>query len=297
VRIGAFELAEPVPELTEPHALAIIPPWMDAGNSASLTLSLLEQTLEGGELARLARPGEFFDFTRYRPVLSRKEDVSEVKLTNAVVSYGRGESDSDFIFLRLPEPHSMAEVYVESVVELLKYFSVKRYGLMGSVYDMSPYTRPPLATGSASNQGLQNSLSIAKVVANEYEGPTTILHLVGQQAVQLGIETFTLVVHLPGYFTPEDDYRGQKRLMEVIGSLYGLPVPQNSIERAKEQEGQLRQVAEQFLEQQPQLRIILKQLEDNYDARTTREKEEIKLSPEVEKFLQELGKRFEQGYL
>ena len=151
-------------------------------------------------------------------------------------------------------------------------------------------------TGFASNEGLQNSLSIAKVVANDYEGPTTILHLIGQQVAQLGIETFNLVVHLPGYFTPEEDYRGQKRLMEVIGSLYGLPVPQKSIERAKEQEEQLNQVSEQFLQQHPQLRVLLKQIEDNYDARITKEKEEIKLSPEVEKFLQELGKRFEQGH-
>jgi predicted ATP-grasp superfamily ATP-dependent carboligase len=268
---------------------------MDAGNSASLLLSFLEQSGAGGELAALDRPGEFFDFTRYRPTLSQKENGSEIKLTNAVVTYGKQESGSDLVFLRLPEPHSMAEVYIDSVVELLKYLGVKRYGLLGSVYDMSPHTRPPLVTGSASNEALQNSLSIARVVANDYEGPTTILHLIGQQAAQQGIETFNLVVHLPGYFTPEEDYRGQKRLMEVIGSLYDLPVPQTSIEKAKEQEEQLNQLSEQFLQEHPQLRVMLKQLEDNYDARVTREKEKIKLSPEVEKFLQELGKRFEQG--
>ncbi len=295
MRIGAFELAEPVPELNEPHALTIIPSWMDAGRSASLTLSLLEQYFEGGELARLARPGEFFDFTRYRPMLSRKENASEVTLTNAVVNYGRREAGCDFIFLRLPEPHAMAEVYIDSVLELLKSFGVKRYGLVGSIYDMVPYTRPLLVTGSASNHGLKNNLSVAKVVANDYEGPTTILYLIEQQALQLGIETLNLVVHLPGYQTPENDYRGENRLMEVIGSLYGLQVPQEAIEKAKEQEEQFRQVAEQFLQQQPQLRVILKQLEDNYDARINEQKEEIHLSPEVEKFLKELNGRFEQG--
>jgi len=295
VRIGAFELAEPVPELNEPHALTIIPSWMDAGRSASLTLSLLEQYFEGGELARLARPGEFFDFTRYRPMLSRKENASEVTLTNAVVNYGRREAGCDFIFLRLPEPHAMAEVYIDSVLELLKSFGVKRYGLVGSIYDMVPYTRPLLVTGSASNHGLKNNLSVAKVVANDYEGPTTILYLIEQQMLQMGIETLNLTVHLPGYQTPENDYRGENRLMEVIGSLYGLQVPQEAIEKAKEQEEQFSQVAEQFLQQQPQLRVILKQLEDNYDARINEQKEEIHLSPEVEKFLKELNGRFEQG--
>jgi len=295
VRIGAFELIEPVPELNEPHALAVIPSWMDAGKSASLTLSLLEQYTDGRVLAGLSRPGEFFDFTRYRPVLSRKEDASEVKLTSVTVTYGKRESSFDFVFLRLPEPHAMAEVYIDSIIELLKSLGVKRYGLVGSIYDMVPYTRPLLVTGSASSEGMQNSLSAAKVVASDYEGPTTILQLIGQQALQSGIETLDLIVHMPGYFSPEEDYRGQKRLMEVIDSLYGMPVPQECIDKAKEQAEQFSQVAEQFLEQQPQLRVVLKQLEDNYDARIKKEGEEIHLSPDVEKFLQELGRRFEQS--
>ena len=83
--------------------------------------------------------------------------------------------------------------------------------------------------------------------------------------------------------------------MEVIGSLYGLPVPYETIEKAKEQEERFSQISEQFLQQQPQLRVILQQLEENYDARVKEHKEEIHLSPEVEKFLKELNGRFEQG--
>lgn len=295
MRIGSFELPEPIPELNEPHALAIIPSWMDAGTSASLTLSLLEETFKAQGLARLTRPGEFFDFTRYRPTLSKKEDASDITLTNAVAAYGRRQEGCDFIFLRLPEPHAMAEVYIDSVVELLKYFGLKRYGLLGAVYDMVPYTRPLLVTGSGSNQGLQNSLSDAKVVTNDYEGPTTILQILGQQLLQLGVETFNVTVHLPGYQTPENDYRGENKIMEVVGSLYGLPVPQEVVEKAKEQEEQFNRMAEQFLLQQPQLRVILSQLEENYDSRVKDQKQEIRLSPEVEKFLKEMNGRFEQG--
>jgi len=295
VRIGAFEITEPVPELNEPNALVIIPSWTDAGASASLTLAFLEQTFEAQDLARLARPGEFFDFTRYRPTISRKEDASEISIANAVVTYASRPQDGDFIFLRLPEPHAMAEVYVESVVELLKYFGVKRYGLLGSVYDMVPYTRPLLVTGSGSNQDLQNSLSDAKVVINDYEGPTTILNLLEQQMDQSGIDTFNVVVHLPGYQTPENDYRGENKLLEVIGSIYGLPVPQEVIEKAKEQEKQFKKVAEQFLLLRPELKVMLSQLEENYDARVKDQKHEIHLSPEVEKFLKEMNGRFEQG--
>lgn len=293
--IGPFEITEPVPDLKEPHALAIIPMWMDAGLSASMTMSLLEQTLGAQYLARLRRPGEFFDFTRYRPTLSRQGDRSEVTLPNVSISSGSQADGHDFILLRLPEPNSMAEVYVDSIVDMLKNFGVKRYGLMGAVYDMMPYTRPLLVTGSGSSEGLNNALSDAGVASNDYEGPTTVLHLVGQQMMQMGVETFSAVVHLPGYQTPENDYRGENKLMEIIGSIYGLPVPQEVVEKAKEQTDQFNATAEQFLLQQPQLRVLLKQLEDNYDARIKDKKEDIHLSPEVEKFLRELNTRFDQG--
>ena len=295
MRIGAFEVVEPVPELHEPHALAIIPTWIDVGRSASLTLAHLEQSFGGEKLASLVKPGEFFDFTRYRPMLSIRNEVSEVAITNALVTYGRRKEGSDLIFLRLPEPHAMAEAYIDSVVELLKTLGVKRYGLLGSIYDTVPYTRPLLVTGSASNQGLKNNLSVTKVVASGYEGQTSILSLIQQQILQIGIETFSLMVHLPGYLTLDEDYRGEKRLMEVIGSLYGLPVPQDVIDKAKEQQEHFIQMSEQFLQQQPDLRVILHQLEDNYDARVNTPKTTTQLSPEVEKFLKELNERFEAG--
>ncbi len=293
MRIGAFELAEPVPELNEPHALTIIPSWMDAGRSASLTLSLLEQYFEGGELARLARPGEFFDFTRYRPMLSRKENASEVTLTNAVVNYGRREAGCDFIFLRLPEPHAMAEVYIDSVLELLKSFGVKRYGLVGSIYDMVPYTRPLLVTGGAVGSKAIEDLDRAEVGSSDYEGPTTICHLISQQAATLGIETMTLITHLPQYTELDEDYMGQVRLMEVFYSLYGVPVDEADIQKAEKQ----RRDIDIAVNRSRKIKEVVAQLEAHYDARTaTKKTEEMPhLSPEIESFLKEMERRFRQG--
>jgi len=53
VRIGAFELSEPVPELNEPLALAVLRPWIDVNNVGTLVLSELEGRFEAEELARV----------------------------------------------------------------------------------------------------------------------------------------------------------------------------------------------------------------------------------------------------
>lgn len=294
MRLRAFDVVEPVPELKEPYALAVIQPWIDVGSVGKLTLSCLEAALDGSPLATLRRPGNFFDLTRYRPTIHREDDRVEVDIPSAVVTYGRQEGGRDFLFLRLPEPHMLAETYVDSIVELLKAFSVTRYCLIGSMYDTVPHTRPLLVTGAASNLALQNELDVAGVLSSDYQGPTTILYLLGQKAAQLGMETLSLVVHLPNYFNLAEDYRGVARLMELLNSFHGFAMPEAYAETANEQTEQLSQMAEQIMQQEPRWRRVLNQLEANYDARVGERKEETRLSPEVERFLQDLDSRFGQ---
>jgi predicted ATP-grasp superfamily ATP-dependent carboligase len=295
MRLRAFDVVEPVPELNEPHAFAVIMPWIDVGGVGKLSLKCLEDHLGSSELAMLARPSSFFDLTRYRPNLRREEGRTEIDIPNALVTYSKQEDGHDFLFLRLPEPHMLAETYVDSVVELLKAFSVKRYCLLGSMYDMVPRTRPPLVTGGASNLALQNALETAGVLSSDYEGPTSAVGLVGQKAAQLGTETLSLVVHLPNYFTLEEDHRGVVRLMEVLHSLYGFVTPKTVVDMANEQSRQVNQIGDQLLEEDPRRRQFLERLEADYDARVGEGKEETQLAPEVEKFLQDLDSRFEQG--
>ena len=275
--------------------MAILQPWVDAGSVGSLTLSRLESYLASNELAKLRRPGSFFDFTRYRPTIYLKEDRREVQVPNTVVSYGKREGGHDFLFLSLLEPHMLAEVYIDSILQLFRALDVKRYCLLGATHGAVPHTRPLLVSGTASNIKLQNELSAAGVMPSEYQGPTTILYTMSQQAVEMGIETFNLIVHLPPYLTMEEDFRGEARLMEVLGALYEFPLSQRDADRAKEQEDQVSQNAEQMMQQEPKYRPILGQLEANYDARVGEKREESKLSPEVEKFLQDISKRFGQN--
>ena len=295
MRLGAFEVNEPVPELNAPHALAILRPWVDVGNVGTLVLSQIESHFNAVKLAKLAKPGNYFDFTRYRPTLYVKEGRREIEIPNVTITYSKMREGNDFLFLRLLEPHMLAEGYTDSILQVFKYFGVKRYCLVGSMYDMIPYTRPLLVSGTASNMNLQKQLRVAYTIPSDYQGPTTIVYLINHQAVQMGIETLSLVVHLPRYFMVENDYRGVVRIMEVLGSLYSLPMVQSNMELAKQQEEQARQIAEQMIAEEPRLRLILNQLEANYDSRVAENKEDLQLSPEVEKFLQDLDKRFRQS--
>ena len=80
MRIGAFEINDPIPELNDPHVFAMVRPWVDVGSVGRLTLNRLERFLGSKELGRLVRPGNFFDFTRYRPTMRLVKGEREVRV-------------------------------------------------------------------------------------------------------------------------------------------------------------------------------------------------------------------------
>ncbi len=290
MRLGGFKLIEPLPELKSPHALTILRPWVDAGSVGTLTLSLLEARFKAKELGRLARPGNFFDFTRYRPIIYLRESGREVVTPNSVVTYSRQQEGNDFLFLRLLEPHMLGEIYVDSVLLLLERLGVKRYCLLGSMYDMVPHTRPLLVTGRAIGEGAEEHLKKVNVQPSDYQGPTTIASLISQEAPKRGIESISLIVHLPQYIQLEEDYAGVLRLMEILYSVYGIQADETNIRDAENQ----RKYIDIEVDRDPQLKSIVAQLEAHYEARMarTKEAEMPRLSPEVEKFLRDIEKRF-----
>ena len=291
MRIGAFEVKEPIPELNDPYLFAILRPWIDVNNVGSLVLNELETQYGAKELARLAKPGHFFDFTRYRPTLYYEEGIRRVSIPNMTLRYAKREGGNDLLFLHLLEPHALSEVYIDSVLRLLKTLKVKKYILLGSMYDVVPHTRPLIINGGAIGRETQQDLKKSEAQPSYYQGPTSITTLITQRAPEFGIETIWFIVSLPQYVILEEDYIGKMRLMEILNLLYNIPIDKRDFEKATEQ----RNIINQKVEKTPELKNILPQLETLYEVRIKREEGEKrpKLSPEIEEILWKImGKDF-----
>jgi hypothetical protein len=292
MRLRAFEVNEPLPGLKDTHAFAMLNPWVDVGSVGTLVLSWLEAHYQAKDLARLSRPGDYFDFTRYRHTSRLRGEQRQVTVPNTFVTYSQGK-DNDALFLRMLEPHAHGEAYIESILKLLQKFNVRKYFLIGSMYDYVPHTRPLLVTGGTVGRGMQQQMDSLGIESSNYQGPTSISFLISQRAPEIGMETSSLIVHLPQYTQMEEDFIGTVRIMSLLSAIYGIPVNQSYIHRAEQQMEQINLA----LNKNPELKTIVEQLETTYEARTERRQEEKKpeLSPEVEKFLSEMDKRFRDG--
>jgi hypothetical protein len=286
MRIGGFELPEPLPRLRQPHVIASLTPWIDAGGAGTLALTRLEQLLGAQDLGGLVSPGSYFDFTRYRPTLRFKDGQRQTLTPNVDVRYAKGQHESDFIFLHLLEPHTRAEEYLDSVVALMQHFLVKRYCRIGSTYGGVPHTRPLPVMATNNGEPVTSMPGVNTMLPDRYEGPVSIVNLIGEKASALGIDNMTLVVRLPQYIRLDEDYNGAARLLNVLCSMYDLP---EEISMGQDSQEQYQQVSDE-IGHNPELGSLVKQLEADYDARLEHatEGQPPQLSPSIEEFLEGL---------
>ncbi|MCH2671116.1 MAG: PAC2 family protein [Chloroflexota bacterium] len=276
--------------LKDPHVLAVVRPWIDVGNVGTLTMRRLERHLESKEIGRLVKPGRYYDFTRYRPKSVLKQGVREYSIPSTTISAAVREHGPDLITLHMLEPHLYGEDYTDSLIELLKYLGVKRYSMIGAMYDMVPHTRQLLVSGGILDSHNEAEYKLVGVRPSDYEGPTTITYLVSNALDAADIETRIFVVHLPQYFQVEEDFTGTARLMTIMCTLYGLPIRLADSERGRQQYASLQNIVTDTSE----VAGLLERLEERYDRENNPDSEPTSdLSPMVEEFLQGLGSNTE----
>ena len=289
-----------MPELRDPHVFAMIRPWVDVGSVGTLTLTRLERFLGSKELGRLHRPGEFFDFTRYRPSMRLVDDKRQVRIPNSIIRYAVTENGPDYLFFHLREPHANSEEYTDSILKIVETFGVKRYCRLGAMYDAVPHTRPLLVTGSLGSVTQLRPVPNLKLRQSTYQGPTTIMNLVSDGIDEMGVEAINFMVHLPQYVQLDEDFNGTARMLEALSSVYpDIPSDLAPVRRGQRQYRELNSAVERNSE----LHGLIQQMEAYYDsneaeptesAETETAAERVSLSPEIEQFLSELGGDLEE---
>jgi len=290
---GHFEMAEPLPALEGSRLLIALQPWIDIGSVGTMTLAFLEQQWDAREIAKLSRPGNFYDFSRYRPMLFRREGERHVAVPNTFLRHARSPAGEDWLFLHALEPHSRGEDYVEALLGLVRRFGVRQYMLIGSMYAPVPHTRNPVASGGAASDALRDQVQRSGVRESSYEGPTTIMATMPPLASAEGVDTGTIIIQLPAYIQLERDYCGTLSLLELLCGVYSLDLDLGPL---RDESQRQREAMDESVAQNPQLQGMVAELERVYDAEQREQTEETpQLSPELEGFLKDIQTRLEDS--
>lgn len=281
MRIGAFEVFNNS-ECSEPYVIATLNPWLDVNGIGTAVLRELSKRYNGTEIGRLSRPGDFYDFTRYRPTIRIDEGIQDVKIPNTAIRMAKRQGMNDLLLIRMLEPHARSEVYVGSILKIFKFLNVKKCILLGSMFDTVPHTKPLLVSGYGGGESIASEMRKAGLLPISYRGPSSMVNLVAKEAAATGIEVIVLIVSVPQYVVLDDDRIGKVRLMEVLNTLYNIPLDKEDFEKALEQ----REAINERLSSSAELRLLLPQLESIYDAKVKRlEETGVPLAPDMEELL------------
>ena len=288
MQVGAFELQDPLPELSQPHMITMLKPWIDVGSVGTLSLNFLEDKFGAVDLGRLQHPGHFYDFTRYRPTVVWKDGERDFILPNTMLRVAQRETGPDLVFLHTLEPHNMGEEFVESIVSVMETLGIQRYCSVGAMYAPIPHTRPLVAGGSSSEPDVQAELEALGIRQGTYQGPTSIVSTVSREAQKRDIGTLSLMLQLPNYSQLSEDYTGQYTMLRLLDRIYGFSL---DLERVKRRGQRLYAHLDNAIGAESHVRDMIQQLEAAYDSERElpmEESGEPKLTAEMERFLHDL---------
>ena len=294
MKIGDFQIDVDPSTFESPHCIVTLRPWINVGNVGRIAVNRLGRMYGAKKAGQLARPGKFYDHTRYRPRIRMRRGERTFRIPNTEITAARVPGGRDLLILKLLEPHAWAEDFNESVLELLQAFGVERYVLVGSMYDSVPHTRPLKVSGSARGWEPPSQFKTGiRLGKSRYEGPTSMVSQLTELArTQFDLETLSMIVHLPLYLKLDNDYVGAARILSVLAEVYGLPMDQMPEIRMGETQYSQVQISSS---DNPRLAQLVARLELEYDADEAEPSEdEVELLPEVEEFLQDLSRGWDE---
>ncbi|HWO94120.1 MAG TPA: PAC2 family protein [Dehalococcoidia bacterium] len=276
--------------------LLTVRPWVDVGSVGTQTLAFLAAQWGAKKLGQLRRPGLYYDFTRYRPLIGNVAGERVVTVPNSTIHCAT--SDSDWLLVDVMEPHAHGEDFCDAIIDVMRRFEVSEYLMIGAMYGPVPHTRPAVLSGGATDEGLGARMQRLGIRASSYEGPTTILATIPQEVRSLGAATGTLLVQLPAYARLDPDIHGRYALLRTLSDLFDLGFELDRMRREGEQQYDSLEVA---LAQNPELAGWVRELESVYDRTVGRPAapeeapggEPSQLSPELERFLADMERRFQ----
>ena len=272
--------------MKRPRVLATIKPWFDAGAVGTICLDKTESYLDAKPLGELARPGDFYDFTRTRPAYYQFGGRLDFLIPNTSLYYSIREKTDDLIFLHVREPHLRGEELIESILEVLKYFEVSQYTVIGGMYDLVPHTRPLLLSCWDGRTAGEDAVPPISALHLAQERPASIMELVSRYAADLEISTKTAAVHPPSYLEVPKNWIGVARLQEFVCEDHGLPTMWPDLRQAEE----IQQHSKTYLEDMPDAPELVRLLEEQYDLwQLNSSIPNLPLYPAVERFLRELA--------
>ena len=269
------------PTLNRPFLVAAFEGWNDAGVAASTALGFVADAL-GAETFASIDPEEFYDFQVTRPTVQLEDGIGR-RIHWPTVEFQAvrvPDSPHDLILLRGHEPNMRWRAFTSEILDLCDSLGVEMVITVGALLADVPHTRPVQVMGSTSDPTLARELSLP---TSRYEGPTGILGVLAESALNAATPTVSFWAALPHYVQAPNP-RAALALVERLRSLLSLPVDTSPL---AEETAAFEATMADIVSDDPELATFVERLEAQADEEDPDERPSLADLP-PEQFVQEV---------
>ena len=260
--------------------LASFEGWNDAGASASTALNMIAEAWEAREV-RSIDPDLYHDFQVNRPVVERTPDGSRTltwpSTTLSVTVTPR--SGRRLVLARGTEPSLRWRTYCHELLDAAEDLDVSTIVCVGALLADVPHTRPIPVQTSSEDPRVQALLGVD---GSDYEGPTGIVGVLAQMALDRGMHSLSVWAAVPHYVSQPPSPKATLALLSGLEELLGEPVPTEDLaEDARAWQDGVNELAEEDAE----VAEYVRQLEEAKDTAELPEASGEAIAREFERYL------------
>ncbi|MBW2308952.1 MAG: PAC2 family protein [Deltaproteobacteria bacterium] len=250
-----------VPELGKSILIVGMGGWANAGEVSTASALYVINQLKAKKFACI-NIDRFNDFQSLRPIVQVEKGVirSLDFASNDFYYWKSGKKPHDLIIFHGTEPQLLWRDFIRCFFQVLQPFTLDRIFTIGGVFDHVPHTIDPPITAVVPRKGQMKILSSHGITGTEYTGPASFHSFILTEAKRRGIPSISLWGHAPSYIQSQNPKVIQsmiQKLSRLIGMEFDLQGFEEPIQRMESQ-------LEHAMEEKPELREFVQQLEDHY---------------------------------
>jgi proteasome assembly chaperone (PAC2) family protein len=247
--------------LERPVLLVGLEGWFDVGGAATQAVNAFtsaDHAITVGEID----PDPFYDFTQQRPhvTIDDDDDAREILWPANEFVLQRGDGHRDVVGLIGVEPHLNWRTYVDAVISVSDALGCEAVVTVGSNAEALPHSRIPPVTGSTSQAELAGRLGLG---APTYEGITGVAGVLQAELEARRIPAISLRVGIPHYLVNAEHPQSAAALVRHLSHVLDVPTALDLTHQITT----WREVHDEIVEGDEQLKMYVKMLEAEFDRR------------------------------
>ena len=252
--------------LERPVMLVGLEGWFDVASAATAAVNAFTSA-DHAVVVGSIDPDPFYDFTQQRPHVTLDDGVREIVwptndfvLQRGGIEGPNGKLQRDVVGLIGVEPHFNWRTYIDAIITVAAAMGCEAVVTVGASAEAIPHTRTPPVTGSTATPDLAARLGLSQP---SYQGITGVAGVLNAELEARNIPSISLRVGIPHYLMNAEHPLAVSALARHLSHVLDVPTTTD----LGEQVDNWRDVHDEIIAHDDQLRMYVRMLEAEFDRR------------------------------